>query len=702
MSKEAKKKTVIVSSIFAVLLLVLTIVLCLAFIHKDTNSNQSLEIENDVNGDSNTTYTYTDSSGTWTWYINDGTTTATIRKYNGSTSSVTIPGTIEKDGVTYTITALYDSSIANSSVFYGKTTLGSVTIPDSIINMGMGTFSGCSNLRSVIIGNGVTSIKTWTFYKCTSLSSVIIGSSVSSIGTSSFSESGLTSITIPDNVTDIGNSAFKKCTSLKTVNTGNGVTSIGDDAFYGCSAMTRITLGSSLQSVGDSFYSNGKLSAVYYQGTIEQWCRISFYKEPLSHPLCYAHKLYINNTLVTDLVIPSNVDSIGRNAFVCCTSITRVTFLHDYSNGVSNDSSSSNYIGQGAFASGNENVVYYFVNQASIDNVYTIGGSFTNTDFRIIPVFNVEINNSNWGIIEDYTVPNIGSSVTLIATPNIDCIFKYWLLNGGIYSDNNTITVTRTEDATYTAVFDILYTITTNVSNYEYGSVTNGGIYPNNTEVILIATPNEGCIFIKWLKNGEELESKNESLTVVVNENATYTAVFAEGYTIIVINLAYNEGSVSGGGDYLLNSQATLVATPNIGARFFYWLKNDQIFEHSLDQMFTIIVTENVTYTALFAPINYIPGMDSLNSIVLQYEYQGTETVNPEACGMLKFYCYGDFDNMTTVRVEAIPTSGYRFVGWKINGESTISSKYTTNQADILLTDIPNSKIVIAVFDKAT
>ena len=93
--------------------------------------------------------------------------------------------------------------------------------------------------------------------------------------------------------------------------------------------------------------------------------------------------------------------------------------------------------------------------------------------------------------------------------------------------------------------------------------------------------------------------------------------------------------------------------------------------------------------------------MYSPNSVILEYEYQGTETVNPEVCGMLKTYSYGDFDNMTTVRVEAIPTTGYRFVGWKINGESTISSKYTTNKADILLTDIPNSKIIIAVFDKA-
>ena len=148
--------------------------------------------------------------------------------------------------------------------------------------------------------------------------------------------------------------------------------------------------------------------------------------------------------------------------------------------------------------------------------------------------------------------------------------------------------------------------------------------------------------------------------------------------------------------------QITLTATPNTGSKFFYWLKNGQTFAGSLSKPLTITVTEDATYTVVFVPADYNPQIRSPNSIILEYEYQGTETVNPEVCGRITTYCYGDFDNKTTVRVEAIATTGYRFVGWKINGETTISSIYTSKKADILLSDIPNNKIVIAVFDKAT
>jgi len=63
----------------------------------------------------------------------------------------------------------------------------------------------------------------------------------------------LASITIPNSVTSIGNWAFGGCSSLTSVTIGNSVTSVGLGAFYGCS----------------------KLKTVYYNGTEEEWNRIS-------------------------------------------------------------------------------------------------------------------------------------------------------------------------------------------------------------------------------------------------------------------------------------------------------------------------------------------------------------------------------------------------------------------------------------------
>jgi len=54
------------------------------------------------------------------------------------------------------------------------------------------------------------------------------------------------------------------------------------------------------------------------------WCGIQF-DDSDSNPLYYAHNLYVNGQLITDLVIPKGVTSIGKSAFEGCSSLTSVT-----------------------------------------------------------------------------------------------------------------------------------------------------------------------------------------------------------------------------------------------------------------------------------------------------------------------------------------------------------------------------------------
>lgn len=44
-----------------------------------------------------------------------------------------------------------------------------------------------------------------------------------------------------------------------------------------------------------------------------------------SDPLKYAHKLLLNGTEITELVIPNSVTSIRNSAFHNCTNLTSVT-----------------------------------------------------------------------------------------------------------------------------------------------------------------------------------------------------------------------------------------------------------------------------------------------------------------------------------------------------------------------------------------
>lgn len=148
-------------------------------------------------------------------------------------------------------------------------------------------------------------------------------------------------------VTSIGNYAFYYCQGLTdSLTIPNPVTTIGNYAFYYCSGLTSVTIGNSVTSIGDvAFNACDGLNAVYYLGDISQWCNIQFgsnnyYSGHGTNPLTIAHNLYIDNELVTDLVIPNTVTEIKNSAFEYATCLTSLTI-----------GNSVNSIGYFAFAS---------------------------------------------------------------------------------------------------------------------------------------------------------------------------------------------------------------------------------------------------------------------------------------------------------------------------------------------------------------
>ena len=216
------------------------------------------------------------------------------------------------------------TSIGNGA-FYGCDGLTSVTIGNSVTSIGSNAFEDCRYLTSITISEGVTSIGHYAFSSCGSLTSITIPDSVTSIGTGAFYGcGGLTSVTIPDNVTSIGSSAFYGCGGLTSVIIGNSVASIGNRAFYNCTSLTSITIGNSVTSIGKEAFSTCYNLTEVHTTDIAAWCAIGF-DDSFANPLHYAKNLYLNGELVTMLVIPDSVTSIGAFAFEYCENLTSVT-----------------------------------------------------------------------------------------------------------------------------------------------------------------------------------------------------------------------------------------------------------------------------------------------------------------------------------------------------------------------------------------
>ena len=360
-----------------------------------------------------------------------------------SLESITIPNSVK--------------SIAGAA-FYKCVNLKNITIPSGVTSIEIATFGGCTNLQSITISDSVTKICKEAFNSCSSLTEITIPDSVTEIGEKAFYGcSSLTEITIPDSVTKIGKSILSECPGITYINItdiakwcalsfdnyndnpfegnrdlylngelvtelvipegvtfiGNyafanstvtrvilsdSVTSVGNGAFYGCGSLTYVSLGTGIDATSiqkDTFAECTSFDSVSIPD-LALWCAKSF--EYNNSVFSGGKYLYVDGELVTDLVIPSDITSIGSYVFKDAK-ISSVV-IHDGITSIGNGAFNSTSIESVTVPSAaNDNYIFGNVFYWTVQNVVVLGGD------RIAEGFLYGFNS-----IKSLTIPFVGKS----------------------------------------------------------------------------------------------------------------------------------------------------------------------------------------------------------------------------------------------------------------------------------------------------
>ena len=208
---------------------------------------------------------------------------------------------------------------------------------------------------------------------------------------------------------------------------------------------------------------------------------------------------------------------------------------------------------------------------------------------------------------------DLETSVTITATANTGYTFINWTCGNEVVSTNASYTFTVTEDADFIANFEInSYEITVAANNDDYGTVTGGGTFNHGESATIVATPNEGYVFVDWRK-GNAVVSTNATYTFTVTEAGDYIANFEEyvpaTYDVVVSAEPADFGTVDGGGTYTEGDECTVTAEPVGDAYFVNWTENGQVVSTEMEYTFT--VTANRTLVAHFA----VDGVEELTEM---------------------------------------------------------------------------------------
>lgn len=250
----------------------------------------------------------------YTFTLDEETQTYAINKYYGTSEEEIVPATFKELPV----------NTIKTKAFNEVTTLTNLVIPTTITTIEKGAIYLCDNLENITI----------PFIGTTENSNLFIGSI---FGASSYNDqaafipTNLKHIVLLDGITVIPSYAFYHCSGIQSVKLPSTLTKIGYRSFNECQLLSEITIPSEVSNIDYYVFENCiSLQNVYFEGTLEKWCNISFGSAG-SNPMNYANNFHLKDSegeyqVVTEIEIPNTILEIGKYQFVGFKNLSKVTF----------------------------------------------------------------------------------------------------------------------------------------------------------------------------------------------------------------------------------------------------------------------------------------------------------------------------------------------------------------------------------------
>ncbi|MBR4917905.1 MAG: leucine-rich repeat protein [Bacteroidales bacterium] len=547
-----------------------------------------------------------------------------------------------------------------SNAFFGCSSIESIVSNETLPFIGESAFQNCTAVTSLILGDSIEDIGDFAFKNCSQIMGYLnFPGSIETIGTQAFSNcDNIIGIRINDAVVVVGESAFQDCDRLVMVDLGDSATSIGESAFQNCFRLNSMQMGNAVTSIGDNAF-NGCV-------------RLPF--PTLSSSLVSIGTSAFQGCSVVqgNLTFPSNISTIGNNAFAQCGNITSLTMK----------SATPPTIFANTF-SGISTSIPVYVPCGCVLNYYVTNywENFSNILEAQPYEITTSVNENLMGVAQVTTGPTCANhSAVITASANSGFHFVRW-------SDGNSINprlVYLTQDTSFTAIFAVnnIY-ITVHSSDSVKGTVEGSGVYSYNGLAVLSATANATYHFLRWNDGNTD-----NPRYVFATQDSSFTAIFVSNASYITVgNYNPEMGTVSGGGLYYYMQQISIMAIPNYGYHFFQW--NDGNMQNPRP----IIVNCDTSFMAYFAPNIYSIAVNSNNTTM------GTVTGS------------GNYNYNMFISITATANYGYHFTQWNdgntnnprsltVTCDSAFTAQFAANTYQITVT--PNDPLMGGAYGSGT